>query len=90
MFLLVTTTLVLIIACAIVGIVSLKRLVSRETEMSIRAALGAPGPVHPDTHDVSGTQASRGLGRPHLDLVDEDLPAFERVRDALTRPEPLR
>jgi putative ABC transport system permease protein len=42
MILLVTTTFVLIIACANVGNLTLTRLVSRETEMSIRAALGAP------------------------------------------------
>ena len=42
MMLLVTTTFVLIIACANVGNLTLTRLVSRETEMSIRAALGAP------------------------------------------------
>jgi predicted permease len=42
MILLVTTTFVLIIACANVGNLTLTRLVNRETEMSIRAALGAP------------------------------------------------
>ena len=42
MILLVTTTFVLIIACANVGNLTLTRLVHRETEMSIRTALGAP------------------------------------------------
>jgi putative ABC transport system permease protein len=42
MILLVTTTFVLIIACANVGNLTLTRLVHRETELSIRAALGAP------------------------------------------------
>ena len=42
MILFVTTAFVLIIACANVGNLTLTRLVSRETEMSIRAALGAP------------------------------------------------
>jgi len=42
MILLVTTAFVLIIACANVGNLTLTRLVHRETEMSIRAALGAP------------------------------------------------
>jgi len=41
MILLVTTAFVLIIACANVGNLTLTRLVSRETEMSIRASLGA-------------------------------------------------
>jgi predicted permease len=45
MILLVTTTFVLIIACANVGNLTLTRLVNRETEMSIRAALGAPRSV---------------------------------------------
>jgi len=45
MILLVTTTFVLIIACANVGNLTLTRLVNRETELSIRAALGARPPV---------------------------------------------
>jgi hypothetical protein len=51
------------------------------------AAAGAARPIHPDTDAVPGLQAPAGIGRRHLGVVQEDLPALERSRGAAARAE---